>query len=237
MKQPMILVTAGYQLAPNGIRQRYLYQNYADSISNAGGYPILPLDGGRRAAENAALCDGLLITGGPDVDPALYQQEKSPLCGKIDAERDAEEWALLEAFLKAGKPIFGICRGLQVINVYFGGTLHQDIPSKFPVNHSDGAVHPMISEENSLVYRLFGRESTCNSYHHQSIDRVAEGFWVTGRSGDCLDIVEAIEHRTLPIAAVQYHPERMTGAERFAGQGPDTASLFSHFVKLCAEKR
>ncbi len=236
MKQPIIFVSAGYQLAANGARQRYLYQNYADGISEAGGYPMLALDGGKHAENTAALCDGLLLTGGPDIEPALYHQQKSPLCGPIDVERDAEEWVLLDAFLKAGKPVFGICRGIQVINAFFGGTLHQDIPSRFGVNHSAGAVHKLLCKEGSLAFRLFGGESLCNSYHHQSIDQVADGFVVTARSGDCGDVVEAIEHKTLPIAAVQYHPERMTGKEKFAGQGPDTAALFAYFVRQCAEK-
>lgn len=121
MKQPMILVTAGYQIAKNGTRQRYLYQNYADGIRGAAGFPLLPLDGGVFAAESARMCDGLLLTGGPDIEPARYHQETDPLCGPLDLERDAEEWALLDAFVKAGKPVFGICRGLQVINTFFGG--------------------------------------------------------------------------------------------------------------------
>ena len=102
MKQPMILVTAGYQIAKNGTRQRYLYQNYADGIRGAAGFPLLPLDGGVFAAESARMCDGLLLTGGPDIEPARYHQETDPLCGPLDLERDAEEWALLDAFVKAG---------------------------------------------------------------------------------------------------------------------------------------
>ena len=230
MKQPLILISAGYQIAANGTRQRYLYQNYADAIREAGGIPILPLDGGVRAAENAAVCDGMLLTGGPDIDPALYHQEKSPLCGPIDSERDAEEWKLIEAFLKEGKPMFGICRGIQVLNAYFGGTLYQDIPSLFGVNHSAGVVHPVVYEEGSVLHSLYGRESISNSYHHQSIDQVADGFVVTARSGN---IIEAIEHTKLPISAVQLHPERMTGKERFEHHGPDTAPLFAWFVEKC----
>ena len=142
-----------------------------------------------------------------------------------------KQWALLDAFLKAGKPVFGICRGLQVINIFFGGTLYQDLPSQLGVNHSAGVVHKLIAEEGSLIHSLFGRESVCNSYHHQSVDQVAQGFAVTARSGE---IVEAIEHQSLPVAAVQYHPERMTGKERFLEHGPDTAPLFAWFVRQCA---
>ena len=235
MKQPMILVTAGYQIAKNGTRQRYLYQNYADGIRGAGGFPLLPLDGGDFAAESARMCDGLLLTGGPDIEPVRYHQETDPLCGPLDLERDAEEWALLDAFVKAGKPVFGICRGLQVINTFFGGTLYQDLPSRLGVQHSGGVVHSLAIEEGSFLFPLYGRESVSNSYHHQSVDRVAEGFAVAARSGE---IVEAIEHRSMPVAAVQYHPERMTGRERFAEHGPDTAPLFAWFVRQCmGEKR
>ena len=209
MKQPMILVTAGYQIAKNGTRQRYLYQNYADGIRGAAGFPLLPLDGGVFAAESARMCDGLLLTGGPDIEPARYHQETDPLCGPLDLERDAEEWALLDA-----------------------GTLYQDLPSRLGVQHSGGVVHPLAIEEGSFLFPLYGRESVSNSYHHQSIDRVAEGFAVAARSGE---IVEAIEHRSMPVAAVQYHPERMTGRERFAEHGPDTAPLFAWFVQQCMD--
>ena len=178
------------------------------------------------------MCDGLLLTGGPDIEPARYHQETDPLCGPLDLERDAEEWALLDAFVKAGKPVFGICRGLQVINTFFGGTLYQDLPSRLGVQHSGGVVHSLAIEEGSFLFPLYGRESVSNSYHHQSIDRVAEGFAVAARSGE---IVEAIEHRSMPVAAVQYHPERMTGRERFAEHGPDTAPLFAWFVQQCMD--
>lgn len=233
--KPLILLTAGYDVSSNGQNRRYLYQNYADAVTRAGGIPLLPLDDGELAEDLAALAQGLLITGGPDLDPALYGEEKHPECGQVDSQRDAMEYKLLERFVKAKKPVFGICRGIQIINSYFGGTLWQDLPSQLDVVHGGGdkphdCVHMTELMPGSQLHKFYGGRIMTNSYHHQSVKAMAEGFVCTATCGE---VVEAMEHTTLPILAVQWHPERMTGIHRFEHHGPDSAPLFLGFVKQC----
>lgn len=233
--KPLILLTAGYEISPNGQNRRYLYQNYADAITRAGGIPLLPLDNGELAENLVALAHGLLLTGGPDLDPALYDEKKLPECGKIDAQRDAMEYKLLERFARAKKPVFGICRGIQVINCYFGGTLWQDLPSQLGVVHSGGdkphdCVHMTTLVPGSKLHELYGSSMITNSYHHQSVRTMPEGFVCTAT---CDEVIEAMAHVSLPIWAVQWHPERMTGVDRFMHHGPDSAPLFRSFVQRC----
>ncbi|MFV0496847.1 MAG: gamma-glutamyl-gamma-aminobutyrate hydrolase family protein [Candidatus Fimivivens sp.] len=234
--KPLILLTAGYEISANGQNRRYIYQSYADAVSRAGGIAVLPLDDGTLAEDCCALAQGLLITGGPDLDPALYGEEKHPACGRIDSQRDAMEYKLLDAFVKARKPVLGICRGIQIINSYFGGTLWQDLPSQLHVVHGQDdrphdCTHMTELTPGSQLHQLFaGSRIMTNSYHHQSVKVIASGFIATATCGG---VVEAIEHTTLPILAVQWHPERMTGADRFEHHGPDSAPLFLAFIDQC----
>lgn len=234
-RKPIILLSAGYEIGPNGLSRRYLYQNYADCVADAGAIPIMPLDRGALADEMAELADGLLLTGGPDIFPEEYGQKMLPECGKLDRERDDDEKKLITAFLKAKKPIFGICRGLQILTVYFNGTLFQDLVSQKGLYHSSSedphhCVHETTLEKGSILYNLYGEKMLTNSYHHQSVDKAPDGFKITARSGG---IVEAIEHESLPVFAVQWHPERMTGKGRMEHQGPDSLPIFKHFLSLC----
>jgi len=232
--KPIILLSAGYDISPNGQNRRLLYQNYGDAITEAGGIPLMPLDNGDNADELFELCDGLLLTGGPDLDPEkFYGQKALPECGKLDEQRDSMEKKLLDRFACGEKPVFGICRGLQIINCYFGGSLWQDLPSQLGVVHGGGhdCVHHTKFFNNSPLYDFYGDGIQTNSYHHQSIDRIAEGFDLAAQADD--GVVEAIIHKTLPIWAVQWHPERMTGPARFMHHGPDSAPIFKHFIDNC----
>ena len=182
-------------------------------------------------------CGGLLLCGGEDVAPSLYGQENDG-SEAPDPARDAAEAELFRAFAAAGKPILGICRGMQMVNILLGGDLVQHIGEDGCRTHrgavTDGRavdkVHPIRAEEGSLLHRLYGEAFSVNSYHHQAVGRPGEGLRVTARSAD--GIPEAMEHDTLPIVCVQYHPERMTAAKR----RPDTvdgAPLLAAFLELC----
>ncbi len=148
-------------------------------------------------------CDALLLPGGGDVNPALYGQENIA-SDRIDDERDRRESELFRLFLQRGLPIFGVCRGAQMINVLLGGTLHQDIPGhrqdgNDELRHGSRTVDP-------LLLSLYGERFVVNSTHHQAIDRLGEGLRAVQWADD--GTVEAIRHETLPIFAVQWHPER-----------------------------
>ena len=200
--------------------------NYTTAVELAGATPIagyLP--------ELDLTCDGLLLSGGVDIDPALYNEDVNGAVD-INKERDAHEWMLLDAFVQAGKPVFGICRGSQLINVYFGGSLHQHLTNT--VLHRSGQPldreHEVESAPGSLMEKLYGKRSIVNSVHHQSVKALGEGLVATQMSDD--GIVEAFSHKTLPVFAVQWHPERLVLEEK-RRHGVDGKKLFEHFVKMC----
>ncbi|MBQ3084895.1 MAG: type 1 glutamine amidotransferase [Clostridia bacterium] len=149
--------------------------------------------------------DGLLLCGGGDVEPALYNQPPNG-CQGISPERDALELHFIHEFLTAGKPILGICRGLQILNVAFGGSLIRHLPNAEQHRAEEGDLtHPIKAE--GLIKELFGEHPTVNSFHHQAADRLGQGFRAIAFAED--GTVEAIQHQSLPILGVQFHPERM----------------------------
>ena len=204
------------------------YQTYSDAVFYAGGIPMITC--GRCAEEMADLCDGLLITGGPDLEPEVYGEQPLNDTVKPMPERTAFEKPLFQAFLDRGKPILGICRGCQFINAVMGGTLYQDLVEQKGWVHFNAQIrHEVYAEEGSVMYRLFGPKFRTNSTHHQAVKDLAPGFHVTARSVE--GIVEAYEHDTLPILATQFHPERLTGI-LWDDRTPDFRPWFEYFVEL-----
>lgn len=177
--------------------------------------------------------DGLLIPGGGDVNPARYGQENQGSIMIMDA-LDELQFAMLDDFVKSGKPVLGICRGHQVINVYFGGTLIQHLPTAFrhfrELDEPD-KVHRCVAGEGSWLAELYGTEFAHNSAHHQAVDRPGKGLVI---DSFCLEdgTVEALHHVTLPIYSVQWHPERMC----LALEREDTVNglpVLQFFCRLC----
>lgn len=201
------------------------YKSYGEAVVSAGMEAQVSL-----ALPDACAYDGLILPGGSDIHPARYGQ---PLCGSrdIDEELDTAQFAILEAFLQAGRPVLGICKGHQILNVRFGGSLIQDIPQAERHRYQDAdQVHMTHAAAGSWLARLYGFDFPTNSAHHQAVDRLGEGFRVIQTSDD--GVIEAIAHDSLPILSVQWHPERMCGQYR----RPDTvdgAPVFSYFRKLC----
>lgn len=184
--------------------------NYITAVTRAGGTPsaaYLP--------EFEPRFDALILAGGGDIEPTLFGQKN---CGsdQIDYLRDRRELALTDAFAAAGKPILGICRGHQIVNVWAGGGLIQDLGEQ-------NAIHRRISTDKvhlafacgGIPEALYGGCFRVNSAHHQAVGPVGAGLRVTARSAD--GIVEAMEHKHLPILTVQFHPERMNGPETADG--------------------
>lgn len=157
--------------------------------------------------------DVLMLTGGVDVNPARYGAAPSPKLGAVSDKRDACEYAVLKVAAEMKKPIFGTCRGVQVINTFFGGTLWQDIPSEIAgsrdhraTDAKTGMAHVIKIAPKSRLRAVLGVDTVrVNSYHHQAVQRLAPGFRVTAVSDD--GIVEAIECDSLPVVGVQFHPE------------------------------
>lgn len=199
-------------------------KNYVNALTEAGIAPVVTRDIARAAA-----CDGLLLPGGGDIDPALYHM---PNRGSADIDRplDEEQLEALGRFVRAGKPVLGICKGLQVINVYFGGTLIQDLANaqahKFNKDRGGDAVHTTVNLPGYLPYALYGPRMVTNSSHHQGLETVGKGLRAVSFSSD--GVVEAAVHDRLPILGVQWHPERMC----YAKARPDTDDGAAVFLWL-----
>ena len=191
--------------------------NYVCAIRKAGGVPLLIGRSTDPHEIGAALdhVDVLLVAGGPNIDPVRYHEPFTPLMGETNQERDAFEWVLLSEAAKRDMPVFGICRGCQLINVYHGGSLHQDIPHDYPdskVLHRgyDGkkrvpVVHKVLASKGSWVAKWGGERFDAPSSHHQSVKAVAPGFRVTAYAQD--GVVEAIEGEN--AIGIQFHPEKI----------------------------
>ena len=200
-------------------------KNYAAALAGVGLECVTALD-----PDVETSCGGLLLPGGGDVEPALYGQENRG-SRDIDRSLDEKQLAMLERFLRAGKPVLGICKGMQLLNVRFGGTLIQHLAFAETHAWSEGdRVHPCRTVPGSLLDALYGREFSVNSLHHQAVAAVGQGFRLTAWAPD--GTAEAMEHDTLPLLGVQFHPERMC----FAKARPDTvdgAAIFQYFASLC----
>jgi putative glutamine amidotransferase len=195
-----------------------LPMSYIEAIQRAGGLAVMiPPDPAleREPDEMLDVVDGLILAGGDDIDPGAYGAERHAMTAVTVPERDRPELALARRAIERDIPLLGICRGMQVINVAFGGSLHQHLPDEFghedhrryPGNF-DGADHDVRLTPGSVAARAAGEELHCTkSHHHQGIDRVGEGLVVTGRSV-LDDLPEAIELPSRRFAlGVQWHPE------------------------------
>ncbi|WP_336110906.1 gamma-glutamyl-gamma-aminobutyrate hydrolase family protein [Streptomyces sp. PTD9-10] len=180
---------------------------YPRLVQRAGGLAaMLPPDAPERAAEAVERLDGLVIAGGPDVDPSRYGAERSPRTGPPAPERDAWELALIGAALAARVPVLGICRGMQLLNVALGGTLVQHMDGHAEVVGVFGG-HAVKPVPGTLYARIAPEETTVPTYHHQAVERLGTGLVPSAHAAD--GTVEAIE---LPsgegwVLGVQWHPE------------------------------
>ncbi len=213
---------------------------YMNGIEAAGGAPImLPLTDSEEVIKRAAeLCDGLLLTGGQDVSPDVYDRERLSCCGELCPARDREEALLLDLFLKNDLPVLGICRGIQFLNAHLGGTLYQDLKTQYgdTVEHRmsppyDRSIHTVSLVKGTPLHSLLGTdEISVNSYHHQAVKRLAKPLCESALSCDGL-----IEGVFMPdkkfVWAIQWHPE-------FSYKKDDTSiKILKAFVDAAAKNR
>lgn len=232
--KPVILIDL---CAHGGDDKFYIRHGYVDAIIRAGGYPVgLPLLGDRDYAKRMIeVADGVMLPGSlTDVDPKLYGAELLDHCGELGPKRDESDFFLLELAAERKMPVFGICYGHQVLNVFYGGSLYQDLHHEIHSNiqhrQQDPNAPPSHSvhfEEDSRIYKMFDHQKVIevNSFHHQGVKKVAPTLRATSYSPDGL--VESYENRNggQYVLGVQWHPERMWR------EFPQQLNLFTDFME------
>ena len=243
-KKPIIGITSSLELNPNRLNDHktILSVDYSKAIINSDGIPfILPITQDIDVIrEQISYLDGLLLSGGGDPDPKLYGEDCLQEIGNITPERDSFELAILDEFLKTKKPVFGVCRGLQIANIYFGGSLYQDIKyvdTNLSVNHMqkwlpDLPTHDInIAENDNILFEIFGKKARTNSFHHQMIKKLGNDLTSIATSND--GIIEAFQNKNHPFFyAFQWHPEMMAVRGNEGMQ-----KLFDRFIENCKIKK
>jgi len=232
--RPLIGITAGLN---DQKKYQVLNRSFMDAIIAQGGMPVtLPLTNDEDILRQyVETCDGFLFSGGEDVDPLLFGQYQKPACGSVCPVRDAHELALLKLLVqRKDKPVFGVCRGLQVMNIALGGDIYQDLPSEYAgelIAHRQKqdaryASHPVKVEEGSLLRAITGHDTLMvNSLHHQAIHH-AKSWRVSAVAPD--GVIEAAEWADHPFfLGVQWHPERLWEYDEA------NAGLFKAFIDAC----
>ena len=238
MKKPLIGLTPSHNTENQDISMR---PTYLKALKAAGAIPVvLPLEIPREdLAQLVGVLDGFLFVGGPDVHPFLFGEETIDGCGSVSLQRDTMELNLLSLAISVRKPILGICRGIQLINIGLGGTIYQDIKSQYqvaaPIAHDqpfyyDIPCHTVNVTVGTMLSRitglLEGGSIQVNSMHHQSVRNLAPGLVACGHSPDGL--IEAVEKPDYPfLMAVQWHPEYLWEKDNAAAQ------IFRAFVDAC----
>lgn len=235
MKKPLIGVLPLYD---KGKESYWMLPGYMKGIEEAGGIPVmLPLTSDLEVILTIAnTFDGFLFTGGHDINPEAYGEQVEAACGELSDERDLMETLLFKQVIELDKPVFGICRGLQLFNVLLGGTLYQDLPTQRrtgnKVEHKQEPpytkpVHSVYIEEGNQLYKMINTDSLkVNSYHHQGIKKLSEHLLAVAIAEDGL-IEAVIMPEKKFILAVQWHPEFTYKTDDYSFK------LFVEFVRAC----
>lgn len=242
--KPIIGVSGTQLLNPGrgfeGALVAYTPQNYIDIVQGVGATPImLPVGTAEDAKNMVELIDALILTGGHDVNPALYGEEPHRNLTGIFPKRDAFDFALYAAAIEKGIPVLGVCRGLQIINVYHGGSLYQDLPTQYGdelLLHVQKApfdipMHSISVQTESRLYEAVGANTRVNTFHHQAIKQLGNDLKAVAHSVD--GIVEAIESAdpNIDMIALQWHPEIMATTDAANNR------LFEDFVARAAKAK
>lgn len=248
MKKPIVGISASMMYEEKkelflGDKYSCVAYSYVDAVYKSGGIPVtLPiLKDVSAIREQVKLLDGLVLSGGRDVDPHFYGEEPLEKLQAIFPERDVHEIALIKAAIDLKKPILAICRGMQILNVTYGGTLYQDIsyaPGEH-IKHSQiglpyQATHSIKIDKHSTLFRMADKSEIerVNSFHHQALKQVAKGLKVVATAPD--GIIEAVESENengMFVIGVQFHPEMMYDKSTFA------RGIFKKFINICIENK
>ncbi|MEW4354452.1 gamma-glutamyl-gamma-aminobutyrate hydrolase family protein [Streptococcus pneumoniae] len=225
MKKVVVGITGNEKEMPplSGLTYVAVAKELAEGVREAGGLPlVIPIASPCVAKDYVAMIDKLILSGGQHVSPHLYGEEREAESEDYSLARDRFELALIEEALKQKKPIFAVCRGMQLVNVALGGSLKQDVKDHWQ-KEMEGTSHPVEIEPQSRVSQLFGKGSLINSFHHQSIKDLAPDLVATAhdpRDGT----IEAVEGRGVAILGIQWHPEFLRRKSK------SNQALFEYFV-------
>ena len=212
-------------LIEEGVEKQFVNTRYIDPITQRGLNTIQITLGNPNPDDILHLCDGFILTGGTDLNPNTYQEVNDGLSGGVSDRLDEIDRIMIEHAIANEKPLLGICRGHQSLNVFLGGTLHQDL-SQFNDSHQRIKENHIIHMQPDPHF-LWGTEISVNSYHHQAIKDLAPLLKAIGTHED--GIIEMVIHQHLPIFSVQWHPE-------ITPKSPYSSMIFDTFVKLVLEK-
>lgn len=235
MKKPIIGISGSVikeERTPwPGYARSFVEEDYVTSIIAAGGVPlILPVTSDKGVIkQQVEQIDGLLMSGGHDIDPSLYGEEPRRALGETFLARDHFDMELLHQAELKDMVVFGICRGIQIMNVAYGGSLYQDLSymEDSYIKHEqernpERATHKIEISANSFLAKTNETSFRVNSFHHLALRNIAEGFRVCAQAED--GVVEAIEHESGRMYAVQFHPELTSEVDRFSSQ------IFEQFI-------
>ena len=236
MNKPIIGISGSVIIDDGGMfpgyRRSYVNEDYVDSVVQNGGIPyIIPFNEDEEVVKEQLLnVQGLILSGGHDVDPHNYGEELEQKIGDVWPERDVFDMRLLKLAEENNIPVLGICRGMQIINVAHGGNLYQDLSyrKEKTLKHSQNqtptlVIHTVKADPNSKIANILGKdEFLTNSFHHQLVKEVAPDFTVAAK---CVDgVVEAIENKDASVIGVQWHPEMLHRVVPFQN------NLFKHII-------
>lgn len=241
MKKPIIGISGNFLIDNSGIfpgyERAYVNNDYVNAIIESGGIPyIIPIvEDEKIIEEQIKNIDGLLLSGGQDVNPLIYNEEPCKELGIISPKRDFFDICLIKYAMKKNKPILGICRGSQILNVANGGSLFQDLKYiessyiKHNQNHSPNlTTHSVIIKDDSKLRKFFEKTILVNSFHHQAIKKVGDNLKISALSKD--GVVEAIESKDNRfIIGIQWHPEML------AKNNENMKNLFKNFIKAALD--
>ncbi len=233
MPRPVIAVTAAAEELPTAFGLQdctKLTTAYTEAVYAAGGQPVvLPVTVDPPSGLLARV-DGLLLTGGGDLDPELYGEPPDPTVYGIRRDRDAFETALYDGAMGRGLPVLAICRGMQLVNVLRGGNLIQQLDARqnhWQTGRAHEPSHDVTTVAGSRIAEILGETAPVTSYHHQAIRELGAGLAVTARCGE---VIEAVEAADADLLAVQWHPEQMAAHDR------RQLALFESFVARAADR-
>lgn len=233
VKRPIIGIAANKVLdsgeALHHLPVSYTPGGYVKAVQKAGGLPlVLPIGEENLAKEYISQIDKLILAGGQDVSPKFYKQTKT-VQGSYSEARDRFELALLDEALLQNKPVFAVCRGMQLMNVFFGGDLKQDLSSFTKILHMQIPIpkeqpsHELLTKDYSILQQIYGTKANVNSFHNQALNRVSTSLT---ESAFCPDgVIEAVENKGQRLLGVQWHPDFAFEVQ------PNEMTIFHYVVK------